>query len=64
MKQEWKKPIITIVKKSTTEENVLWACKNATGDAPDPGGPAGNMCGQTIGPDGHGVQYCNPANIS
>lgn len=27
MKKEWKKPVVTIVAKSTTEENVLAGCK-------------------------------------
>jgi hypothetical protein len=38
MKKEWKKPVITIVEKSTTEENVLGACKNVS-FGPPAGGP-------------------------
>ena len=39
MKKEWKKPVITIVAKSSTEENVLSTCKS--GPDGSGGGPVG-----------------------
>lgn len=35
MKKKWTKPLLTIVAKSTTEENVLDACKSRFGGGPD-----------------------------
>jgi len=45
MKNKWEKPVITIVVKSTTEENVLASCKHAPEGTPYPG-PNGSypMC--------------------
>ncbi|MDY6904517.1 MAG: hypothetical protein SWH61_07500 [Thermodesulfobacteriota bacterium] len=43
-KRQWEKPVIKLFKRSTSEENVLAACKY-TGQT----NPTGPNCGATIG---------------
>ena len=44
MKKEWEKPTVTIVTKSTTEENVLNGCKNNPNIPEGQAGPFGDHC--------------------
>ncbi len=60
MKKEWKKPVMTVVAKSTAEENVLWACKYAGGDIGNDGGPMDGFCGYN---PSTGL-YCHPGMTS
>jgi hypothetical protein len=63
MKKGWKKPVISMFVRGFAEETVLWACKDATGSATDPSGPAINTCGQ-IYENGVAVSYCNENMLS
>lgn len=51
MKKEWKKPTITIIAKSTAEENVLMSCKWGV-QLPGTSGPDTSICGYWEGPEG------------
>jgi hypothetical protein len=54
MKREWKKPIISVVVRGSSEENVLWTCKKVTGAESDTGPSSGN-CGYNW----EANAYCN-----
>ncbi len=51
MKKKWEKPVMTVVAKSTEEENVLDSCKVGV-TVPSGGGPNNNTCGWYQGPNG------------
>ncbi len=60
-KKEWKKPIMTVVAKSTSEENVLDTCKGA----PDQGWPYGGPQGVTFCMnDWTNFETCNATQVS
>jgi hypothetical protein len=44
MKKQWKKPVMTIISKSTAEENVLDSCKGFSGGGLWSGGPGNSVC--------------------
>ncbi|MCK5313294.1 MAG: hypothetical protein KAJ62_14355 [Desulfobacteraceae bacterium] len=60
MKKEWKKPVMTIVTKSTIEENVLVMCKGWDFVGQPMAGPSGEeqWCGFRLGVP------CNAGNPS
>ena len=44
MKKDWKKPVLAVITKNTSEENVLIACKNTMTFDSGPANGNGNNC--------------------
>lgn len=65
MKKEWKKPVITIVTKSTAEENVLVSCKDPADYSPGEGPGSASLCYWEANPTPPDVVgYCQAAYVS